>query len=123
MNDGRKPEVEAFGQENASLRRISIPLLPRPPKNAVASSRPDPPLDRGSTWKCAVAAAAPKKAKYQSTREKNVIFLQQNCALHRWRQPLRHRKDARFRHRLQTVAQGIPESRDAAARVLLHRDH
>ena len=48
---------------------------------------------------------------------------QQNRALHRWRQPLRNRQDARFRHRLQAPAQGIPGPRNAAARVLLHRDH
>src|SRR6266478_4840986 len=53
----------------------------------------------------------------------NVIVLRQDCAVHRWRQSLRDSQDARFRHRLQAPAQGIPKSRNPAARVLLHGDH
>src|SRR5882724_8830912 len=79
----------------------------------------------GSTFEMrGPTAAAPKKRLSTHQHEKlNVLSFQQNRALHRWRQPLRNCQDARLRHRLQAPLEGIPEPRDSAARVLLHRDH
>jgi hypothetical protein len=37
----------------------------------------------------------------------NVVRITQDCALHRWPQSLRHRQDARVRHRLQAPLEGI----------------
>src|SRR5215470_14042098 len=100
-------------------------FCPHLSKFAVPSVETNPLWGFGSDFEMrGSAAAAPRKADINTTRATNVIFHhQQNCALHRWRQPLRHSKDAGLRHRLQAPAEGISKPRNATSSVLLHGDH
>src|ERR1700712_4348595 len=75
------------------------------------------------TGRCARSINAAPKTLTTTRETLDVTRFQQDRALYRWRQSLRNCQDARLRYRLQAPSQGIPEPRDVAARVLLHRDY
>src|SRR5690348_10151669 len=79
---------------------VHILIETEPLSVALATDQADP-MGQGSATKCA-GRLPPRQEKADSntTRELNVIIFQQNCALHRWRQPICDGQDARFRYRL-----------------------
>src|ERR1700722_14328389 len=53
-------------------------------------------------------------------READESSIEQDRAVHRWRQPPRDRQDIGLRDRLQAPSRGVPGPRRPRARILLH---